>query len=555
MKKILSIFSALAFAAAGSTAMAGSMDKASLVSPEGEYVTSIYNIAVAWNWNPTAWKGTEIEIAMAPAQVTLECELGTFTFSNLADGIPKVQNNDQQLTFALYEVPGLKDLEYYNMKGEIKVTYPYGIVQSKDDYEYNEEVTFTINVMDYMRSYTSATPEPGTLTTDEIKDAEITLVYGDYTNLVKVESAGDVRVNIETIVDPWTSEYYDDYTIPWSDVKVEGNVVSFNLIGEVPDNHKVIVNLPVNSLIADETAVGGSANLTYKVWDGLPELTTLSAPDGTVNRENIPKLRVTWNYETIKPGEDGFYMMLYGYVSGQGESEGPVYPEYSFESVKGENDVLVVDFTSLFDELPKMSTYYFYFPMGVIQNEKGQVNEVTTKYQTCKFLPADPFDGPTVSYLEQDNKIIFYYDYAEAPEVYDGSFERNTQAASPYIINENGEQESVYLTDDIFTINGNLGYYYYFDLDREFPNGAISLVIPFAYFTVQTVGFNNVLEKQYLTELEIPLNKTTGVEMSIEDENAPIEYYNIQGQRVVNPQNGQLVIKRQGNKVQKIIVR
>lgn len=39
------------------------------------------------------------------------------------------------------------------------------------------------------------------------------------------------------------------------------------------------------------------------------------------------------------------------------------------------------------------------------------------------------------------------------------------------------------------------------------------------------------------------------------NENAPVRYYNLQGMEVVNPVKGQLVIKTQGNKAQKVIVK
>lgn len=39
------------------------------------------------------------------------------------------------------------------------------------------------------------------------------------------------------------------------------------------------------------------------------------------------------------------------------------------------------------------------------------------------------------------------------------------------------------------------------------------------------------------------------------DNNAPVEYFNLQGQRVSNPAAGQLMIKRQGTKVSKVVVR
>ncbi|WP_290463881.1 hypothetical protein, partial [Duncaniella muris] len=39
------------------------------------------------------------------------------------------------------------------------------------------------------------------------------------------------------------------------------------------------------------------------------------------------------------------------------------------------------------------------------------------------------------------------------------------------------------------------------------------------------------------------------------DENAPVEYYNLQGIRLSEPAAGQIVIRRQGSKVSKIVVR
>ena len=39
------------------------------------------------------------------------------------------------------------------------------------------------------------------------------------------------------------------------------------------------------------------------------------------------------------------------------------------------------------------------------------------------------------------------------------------------------------------------------------------------------------------------------------DANAPVEYFNLQGIRVATPEAGQLLIKRQGNKATKVIIR
>lgn len=47
---------------------------------------------------------------------------------------------------------------------------------------------------------------------------------------------------------------------------------------------------------------------------------------------------------------------------------------------------------------------------------------------------------------------------------------------------------------------------------------------------------------------------TSGLTGVVADENAPVEYFNLQGVRVANPENG-LYIRRQGSKVQKVLVK
>lgn len=45
----------------------------------------------------------------------------------------------------------------------------------------------------------------------------------------------------------------------------------------------------------------------------------------------------------------------------------------------------------------------------------------------------------------------------------------------------------------------------------------------------------------------------SGLATIVADENAPVEYYNLQGVRVANPENG-LYIRRQGSKVEKVVL-
>ncbi len=62
-------------------------------------------------------------------------------------------------------------------------------------------------------------------------------------------------------------------------------------------------------------------------------------------------------------------------------------------------------------------------------------------------------------------------------------------------------------------------------------------------------------EKYVVVEATATVSKTvqTGVENVTVDATAPIIYYNLQGQRVLNPQHGQLLVKVQGNTTQKVI--
>lgn len=53
----------------------------------------------------------------------------------------------------------------------------------------------------------------------------------------------------------------------------------------------------------------------------------------------------------------------------------------------------------------------------------------------------------------------------------------------------------------------------------------------------------------------LPKNSSVGSIAVDNNDNAPVEYFNLQGQKVDNPAAGQLVIKRQGSSVSKVLVR
>lgn len=72
-------------------------------------------------------------------------------------------------------------------------------------------------------------------------------------------------------------------------------------------------------------------------------------------------------------------------------------------------------------------------------------------------------------------------------------------------------------------------------------------------------AFNNYSNGSILTagkDFKVTLQEVTGIEnITADDENAPVEYYNLQGIRIANPEAGQIVIKRQGSAVSKVLVK
>ena len=61
-------------------------------------------------------------------------------------------------------------------------------------------------------------------------------------------------------------------------------------------------------------------------------------------------------------------------------------------------------------------------------------------------------------------------------------------------------------------------------------------------------------ETLQLYPIEYTAITETGIDGVTVDENAPVEYFNLQGVRVANPENG-LYIRRQGNQATKVLVK
>jgi hypothetical protein len=148
---------------------------------------------------------------------------------------------------------------------------------------------------------------------------------------------------------------------------------------------------------------------------------------------------------------------------------------------------------------------------GDVYNAKAYVEGNTIIF-------TDLFTAVGVEYTIEDGEI------SSPGEGYDTSFVYN-DVEQTYIYFE-GDYDDAYFTYDAETYTVTVSAYFYDSWEEVY----FSFVLPEA------------------------LRPTTGVSSVAVDANSPVEYFNLQGVRVANPENG-IFIRRQGKKVQKVVVR
>ena len=90
---------------------------------------------------------------------------------------------------------------------------------------------------------------------------------------------------------------------------------------------------------------------------------------------------------------------------------------------------------------------------------------------------------------------------------------------------------------------------------NSFKNYEKPDVQSFTLNNLNSFTFKNAGEQPFaVLVVEYEPGNTSAITDIVSDENAPVEYYNLQGVRVENPANG-IIIKRQGSKVEKVIVK
>lgn len=115
-----------------------------------------------------------------------------------------------------------------------------------------------------------------------------------------------------------------------------------------------------------------------------------------------------------------------------------------------------------------------------------------------------------------------------------------------WIVGKNGYQLTIY------DVNFVMPDYIIVYLDEQ---GRLIFPEEYMFSVASFSGFNfNTFDGLY-GYLDLIMTNTAGVESIEFDENAPVKYFNLSGLPISNPQKGQIVIKRQGNKAVKMLAK
>lgn len=202
------------------------------------------------------------------------------------------------------------------------------------------------------------------------------------------------------------------------------------------------------------------------------------------------------------------------------------------------------------------------------------------EFQDCVVGPAygySSFDNPAVKvniYTHSENSNLFRIETPWA-ETFDGTSDLIIDLTDPEFGKVEGAGTGVIREDylgDTYIIS--LSTYYNLDKETflahatlgpcnislnnetntiELPKGCFSVYYPFT--TSGTYVGRYFWMKKYDGYVALPTPAAIDDVTVDADENAPVEYFNLQGVKLENPEAGQVVIRRQGSKVSKIYVK
>ena len=216
-----------------------------------------------------------------------------------------------------------------------------------------------------------------------------------------------------------------------------------------------------------------------------------------------------------------------------------------------------------------------WFPIFWEQNPTYPVECYYDKSQEGRYMLLNPY-----GYGNDENNPYIYYGINIAPEkpgylVFDIN-EPECVVFEPFVygitLDMRVDEDDPVLPQEMYCFNAE-GYYYYLQnasmdeiiINFEEQGSNVSYLntrtnTVYIYNAVFTMGLNSTFYSWDNFDMEgyivLPDNYMDGVDSVLgENADAPAVYYNLQGQRVNNPEKGQLLIVKKGNKAYKQIMR
>lgn len=246
--------------------------------------------------------------------------------------------------------------------------------------------------------------------------------------------------------------------------------------------------------------------------------------DGTFTMENPIEVLYEGDEEPTEFTADAF---LLGRVNGQSLSWYVMLgTDFSFTPVYGGGNM-----TFTMDHTTEGAT-----PMEA--SVAAAINGTTlTVYNFADFCDVPmTIDSSAKTLTAKDVQVEAITDYkaylsAQAPDGTNASGSRVYELVSTYSVS--GGETTIDVPDwNAFFYQFGVGESYYF-----YPMIDTTIVLDFDLDEAANAGVETIAAD------------------AVVDANAPVEYFNLQGIRVANPEAGQLLIKRQGNKASKVVIR
>lgn len=555
MKKFFTL-AALALISGGAfTSMAEVIPGLTMLDPAGKYVSRVSTIRLAWDYNTETKMGAPLSNLSKVIPLNLIYNGEEYPFVVSVNKNPTIDTSNNTLVISMSNIPGLTPGQ-----GSYSLTIPSQYVMV--DGVPNEQGTVEFEVVGSIKGSPTVSPAAGEVNIAQVDGVAVKIDYGtDYSDLTPNTEAGDITVT-------YTNSGETPETVTVDNYSIDGTVLYVPLKTGIANSSTITVSVPSNFIIAKDadgnTCVGGGVTVTYNVWNGLPEATMLQ--EMPIDANKLIPVKAMWdNYASLELVGDNLPLELYFWDSANGKSgDDPdvrmtVYPQVSFENgPEGqENGILVVNLLNVVNQVSAEGyvpvAYYFNLPEGVIKSG-DRINPYMMNF--IKFqLPTTINNTPNTIYNEDDQTLILWFNDGSVITGKNGNVNEDAYLVST----STGEQIVVNNFQEFASVE--YGYYQQIDLS-EYEIADINdykLFVPWGYFRmtylvddIATPGVNCEWNLAIETAEGTTGGTSTGVNaISIADGEAV--YYNLMGQKIINPVKGQIMIEIKDGKAKKVI--